>query len=110
MGGNNVPQIIPPPIAVDAAKITVIMPENARLFVNNQFTSDFGPNPRLFVTPSLRPGTEYYYNMRIEVVDRNGQVGGETRQVFVRSGQILTVNFLPPPPPPPVTARGPQGF
>jgi uncharacterized protein (TIGR03000 family) len=72
------------------------MPENARLFVNNQFTSDFGPSPRHFTTPSLRPGSEYYYSMRIEVVDPNGQVVTDTRQVFVRPGQHAIVNFAPP--------------
>ena len=95
-GAPNVPTIVRPIVPEDAARITIHLPENCRLFVNNQFASDFGPPVRYFATPSLRPGTEYYYSMRIEAVDGAGRVTSETRQVLIRAGQHLTVNFLQP--------------
>ena len=80
-------------IPSDAARVTVILPENARLFVNNEINTERTPHVRLFVTPSLRPGTDYFYVMRIEV-PRDGRVYTQTRQVNVRAGQLTTVDFL----------------
>ena len=74
-----------------AARITVKLPMDARLWVDNvncPLTSD----ERSFKTPALTPGQQYYYTLRMEV-EKDGRVVSENRRVFVAAGQQVNVDF-----------------
>lgn len=74
-----------------AAHVTVRLPADARLTIDDTvcpLTSD----RREFDTPSLKPGQEYYYLLKAEVV-RDGRAIAQTRRVTFRSGERVTVSF-----------------
>jgi uncharacterized protein (TIGR03000 family) len=76
------------------AKVTVRLPADAALFVDNvacPLTSD----NRSFHTPALQPGQKYYYVLRTEVT-RDGAKKVETQKVEVTAGQQVTVTFADP--------------
>ncbi len=76
------------------ARITVSLPSNARLWVDN-VKCPLVSGQRSFNTPALNPGTEYFYTLRMEV-DRDGQVVSENRRVFVAAGRSISVDFNTP--------------
>jgi uncharacterized protein (TIGR03000 family) len=82
-------QVSPDPAAA-AAHVTVRLPENARLYVNEV------PAPqtarRGFDTPRLDPGKTYYYTLRAET-SRDGNTRSESRRVELRAGQQVEVDF-----------------
>src|SRR5262249_31701396 len=83
------------PSATDVAHITVRLPAQARLYVDDTLcplTSD----TRTFDTPPLQAGRKYYYSMRVEL-ERNGQRLSETRRVVVAAGERVDVAFNPVP-------------
>jgi uncharacterized protein (TIGR03000 family) len=77
----------------DSARITLFVPEDARVFINNEPTPNTS-GVRSFYTPSLRSGVRNFYVVRMEV-ERNGQTFTENRRVDVAPGQNVNVNFLP---------------
>jgi uncharacterized protein (TIGR03000 family) len=73
------------------AKVTVTMPEDARLYVDNV------PYPTIqekitFDTPALSNERMYYYTLRAEAV-RGGKVYRETRRVDLMAGRETRVEF-----------------
>lgn len=75
----------------EKARVTVRLPADARLFVDNvvcPLTSDV----RSFVTPALQPGQKYYYTIRAEVV-RDGQTRIVSERVLVSAGQSVEVSL-----------------
>lgn len=86
---------IPPPKkgegAPGAAKLTIELPEGAKLFVDNQPIQATGT--RTFNTPRLELGQSYYYMIKVEVV-RDGKTISDTKQVIVRAGQTAKADFL----------------
>jgi uncharacterized protein (TIGR03000 family) len=78
------------------AQVTVVMPENARLFVDDV------PYPTIqekitFETPKLDTNRTFYYTLKAEIV-RDGKVYRENRRVDVAAGKEVKVEFgsLPP--------------
>ncbi len=78
------------------AQVTVVMPENARLFVDDV------PYPTIqekitFETPKLEANRTFYYTLKAEVV-RDGKVYRDSRRVDVAAGKEVKVEFgsLPP--------------
>jgi len=84
----------PPPLketAAAPARLTVQLPADAKLWVDTAacpLTSD----TRSFNTPSLEPGRQYYYTLRMEV-ERDGQTLSMSRRVFVGAGQNVRVDL-----------------
>jgi uncharacterized protein (TIGR03000 family) len=78
-------------VPADVAQVTVRVPANARLFVDD-VAVPLSSGGRTFNTPKLQPGRQYYYTMRMEV-NRGGQVVRENRQVELAAGQRVEVDF-----------------
>jgi uncharacterized protein (TIGR03000 family) len=75
----------------DAAKITVKLPADARLYVDGTLcplTSEL----RTFTTPELDAGQKYYYTLKAEVV-RGGETRTSRKRVIVEAGKDVTVEF-----------------
>jgi uncharacterized protein (TIGR03000 family) len=81
-------------VAPSSARITVKLPAQARLFVDNVECPLTSGN-RSFLTPRLERGKRYYYTLRMEVV-QNGQRVTQTRRVTLGAGDSIQVNFLVP--------------
>jgi uncharacterized protein (TIGR03000 family) len=69
------------------AQVTVNAPDGARLYVDGVLCA-----VRTFQTPSLQPGREYYYDLRVEMA-REGQAQTQSRRVSVAAGRQVTVDF-----------------
>jgi uncharacterized protein (TIGR03000 family) len=67
------------------------MPADAKLYVDDQLmktTSD----RRVFSTPRLEEGQDYYYILRAEVV-RDGETMSRTKRIIVRAGEETRTSF-----------------
>ncbi len=85
---------------VSRAVLTVTVPADARVYLDNQLTRTANRATRTFITPSLEDGEEYAFTVRAEVV-RDGAVQTESRRVIFRAGSKVTVSF-------PELERGPR--
>jgi uncharacterized protein (TIGR03000 family) len=74
-----------------AARITVNLPADARLWVDNVFCP-LTSATRSFPTPPLEPGREFYYTLRAEVT-REGQTRVQTQRITVGAGRQVNVEF-----------------
>ena len=101
-GGAVAPQAPPPdgelkkkPETFNApaapAYITVNLPEDAKLFVNDQPTRSTSTERR-FVSPPLNRDQQHTYNFRAEIM-RDGQPVSVTREVAVRGGEETRVRL-----------------
>jgi uncharacterized protein (TIGR03000 family) len=79
------------PNAPAPARVTVRLPADARLWVDN-VSCPLASDTRTFVTPRLEPGQRYVYNMRAEVV-RDGQTVTQTQRVMLSAGRQVDVTF-----------------
>lgn len=73
------------------AKVIVTLPEDATLIVNGQAT-ELASGERSFTTPELKPGKDYYYVLKAEVV-RAGEVKTVTKEVSVAAGRESRVHL-----------------
>jgi uncharacterized protein (TIGR03000 family) len=73
------------------ARVTVKVPEDARLFVDN-VACPLTSTVRSFETPALEQGKSFAYNLRAEVT-RNGKTMTESRKVLVEAGKTVEVEF-----------------
>lgn len=73
------------------AKVTVRLPEGARLFVDDEPLIVKGTS-RSFETAPLEPGHKYHYVIRVEV-GRDGETLGASRKIDLRAGETVTVDF-----------------
>jgi uncharacterized protein (TIGR03000 family) len=78
-----------PPAA--AARVTVRLPEDARLYVDDVLCA-LTSGQRSFETPKLEPGRAYYYTLKAEVV-RNGRTESESKRIVVHAGKETAVTF-----------------
>jgi len=78
----------------NAARITVKLPSNARLWVDNVYCP-LTSNERSFNTPVLQPGQRYFYTMRMEV-EKDGRTESENRRIYVAAGRQVSVDFNAP--------------
>jgi uncharacterized protein (TIGR03000 family) len=78
----------------NVARVTVKLPTEARLFIDNS-RCPLTSGTRTFNTPTLEPGRQYFYTLRMEV-DRDGQTVTENRRVILAAGQRVEVDFNTP--------------
>jgi uncharacterized protein (TIGR03000 family) len=76
------------------AQITVRVPADATISFFEAPTTQKGAE-RLFVTPALQPGKQYYYDVTARWT-KDGRAVEETRKVSVAAGARVEVNFLAP--------------
>lgn len=79
------------PEAGATARVTVKLPADARLTVNDQPTT-LTSAVRSFNTPSLEAGKDYFYTMKAEIV-RDGKTLTETQKITVAAGKDINVEF-----------------
>ena len=72
-----------------AARLVVNVPSDAKVYLQDQLMTISGP-VRRYVSPRLTPGTEYVYQIRVEV-ERDGRTLSKTTTAKVRSGQNVDV-------------------
>lgn len=73
------------------ALLAVQVPEDARVYVNDQPTTSTGSR-RQYVSRDLEPGFSYTYEVRAEVV-RDGKTLEQVRRVDLRAGEVVQVAF-----------------
>jgi uncharacterized protein (TIGR03000 family) len=73
------------------ARLTVELPQGARLFVDGSPVKATSAK-RSFITPPLQAGQTYYYDLRAEMI-RDGQTVAVSRRVLVRPGQEAHASF-----------------
>jgi uncharacterized protein (TIGR03000 family) len=76
--------------SVETARLTVILPEGARVFVNDVALTVKGK--QTFETPKLEKGKTFFYNVKAEL-RRDGRTATETKKVSVEAGKSVTVDF-----------------
>ena len=72
-------------------ELTIRLPEDAKLFVQNQLYPGSGRRRRFTSTPA-RLGKDYVFNLRVEVV-RDGVVLSMSQEVRLRAGQHSEIRF-----------------
>lgn len=72
------------------ASVTVVLPENAKLTVNDVVVNAKGK--QTFTTPKLEKGKSYFYTVKAELV-RDGKPVTETRRIDVTAGKDVTIDF-----------------
>ncbi|MCI0685225.1 MAG: TIGR03000 domain-containing protein [Gemmataceae bacterium] len=73
------------------ATIVVNLPAEARLTVNGEATQSTSET-RVFRSPPLTPGSEYYYTLNAKIM-RDGQPVAVTRRVSVAAGRETRVTL-----------------
>ena len=74
-----------------SARLTIDVPEDAKLFVDGTLTKGDG-STRNFHTPELPKDQTFFYDLKAEIMV-DGAVVTETKRVLVRSGEVLTESF-----------------
>ena len=82
----------PPNADTTVARFRVRVPENARLWIENQETNVRGPE-RIYASPPLVPGQAYTYHLRAQWME-NGQEVTRTREFPIHAGDFVTIDFL----------------
>jgi len=77
-------------VSAEPARVTVILPEGARVFVNDVALTVKGK--QTFETPKLEKGKSFYYTVKAEL-PRAGRTVTETKRVSVEAGKTVTVDF-----------------
>jgi uncharacterized protein (TIGR03000 family) len=79
--------------AVDGPRAATVvnLPADARLLVDGQATRSESAR-RVFETPALETGKEFYYNLQAELV-RDGKTEVITQRVLVRAGESTEVRL-----------------
>jgi uncharacterized protein (TIGR03000 family) len=89
-----------------AAQVRVMVPANARVWIDDKETAQGGTN-RLFVTPALPRGRDYAYDLKAQWREPNGKEVTMTRHVPVHAGDVVNVDFLANTGPNPAEKIGP---
>ena len=84
------PQDLPAP-RPGRCRVTVVLPADARLFVDN-VPCPLTSGRRSFETPPLPAGRRFFYMLRAEV-SRGGAVRTRSQKVLVEAGKDVTVRF-----------------
>jgi len=93
-GTPPAPEVTPAPKkdgGMVRARIRVVVPEDARLFVDGQLMKTSSP-VRVFQTPELDPGQTYFYDLRVEIT-RNERTISDEQRIVIRPGQEAEVSF-----------------
>jgi uncharacterized protein (TIGR03000 family) len=93
---NNVtPAAYTTPTEAKPVNLTVIVPKaDAEVFLNDTATTSKGTE-RAFQSPSLDPRVDYKYTVRAQWME-NGKKVEQKREVPVKAGQSVTVDFREP--------------
>ena len=75
----------------NVAFLDVKVPANAKVYLQDQLMTLTGPERR-FVTPTLTPGVEHVYTVKVEV-EENGQTISRTTEATVAAGRQVEVSF-----------------
>ncbi len=76
----------------NTGRLVVELPENARLFIDDQPMKVTASTTRTFTTPALQEGETYYYIVRVEV-ERAGKIHSDSKRVLIRSGEEGHASF-----------------
>src|SRR5262245_38923798 len=97
----NPDQVLPPPKEKKedkkpkqeevTARVIVELPADAKLFIDGQLMKSESAR-RVFVTPRLEAGKQYFYDLRAEIV-RDDQTLSDRKRVFLRPGEVVTASF-----------------
>ena len=79
------------PAPANAVTIQMHVPSDARVWIEDAATSQTGVD-RTFVSPSLAPGSEYTYHIRVRW-DEGSKPVERTRAVAVHAGDRITLNI-----------------
>ncbi len=77
--------------ATNNALLTVDVPAEAKIFVNDRPTTSTGP-VRQYISRDLQPGTTYSYKVRAEYM-RDDKPVSEEKTVQLTAGQITALDF-----------------
>jgi len=77
------------------AKVIIEAPANAKVYVDDKLTNSSGKTQRVFVTPRLEQGKDYYYMVKVEM-EHEGQTVTETKKLIVRAGKESRLSFAAP--------------
>lgn len=80
-----------PPVDVNAVTFRMHVPDGALVWFEDEATSQTG-DVREFVSPSLTPGRDYVYHIRVKW-DENGKVVERKRNVSVHAGDRINLKF-----------------
>ena len=75
----------------NAVTVRLQVPSGARVWVEGKETSQNGAN-RMFMSPSLEPGYEYVYHIRVQW-NQNGETVERNREVTVHAGDFISLNM-----------------
>ncbi|MBI3840251.1 MAG: TIGR03000 domain-containing protein [Planctomycetia bacterium] len=89
----------------NSALLSVKVPADAKVFVNDHETSSTGTD-REYISRDLQNGARYNYEVRAEFT-RDGQSVSETRSIQLTAGQTASVDFTPSIPSVQTAAIGP---
>ena len=76
----------------NAVTLRLQVPSGARVWLEGKETSQNGTN-RMFVSPSLEPGYEYVYHIRVQWV-QNGETVERNREVTVHPGDLINLSIV----------------
>lgn len=82
------------PVETKPATLIVQLPANAQLTIDEAQTTSTSAQ-RVFQTPALKTGYEYYYTLKAQVVV-DGKAETMTQRVAVRPGETITVQMEVP--------------
>lgn len=82
------------PVETRPATLVVHLPANAQLTIDEAQTTST-TDRRVFQTPALKTGYEYYYTLKAQVVV-DGKTEAVTQRVAVRPGETITVQMEVP--------------
>lgn len=105
---GNTGGAVPPPPAKDLpkidlpkgeqskarSKVIIDVPQDAKLYIDGQLMKSTAAR-RVFQTPDLVVGMDYFYEVKIEVT-RDGKTTFQERRVIVRPGLDVTTAFAEP--------------
>jgi len=74
-----------------ASRVTVVVPAEARLWVDN-VECPLTSTVRSFNTPPLSANQQYFYSLKVELA-RDGRTISETQRVLITPGQEARVDF-----------------
>jgi uncharacterized protein (TIGR03000 family) len=77
--------------AVNKVTLRMHVPSDARVWLEGEATSQGGAD-RSFLSPSLEPGREYVYHIRVQW-DENGKTMERNRDVPVHAGDRINLQF-----------------
>jgi uncharacterized protein (TIGR03000 family) len=73
------------------ARLLVRLPADAQLYIDDNLMKS-SSTQRTFITPLLRPGQTYFYDLRADMV-RDGKTVSQTRRVLLRPGDAVEASF-----------------